>query len=228
MYLLILNKPSGIVVHPGAGHKTNTLSNGLLYKNKNLIHVPRTGIVHRLDKNTTGLMLVAKSLFTYYKLINLIKLRKVTRIYETLVLGKIQYNGTIINPISRHKKNRKIMTINPTGKKAITHFTVIENFLNCTHLKIRLETGRTHQIRVHMLHIKHPILGDSTYYNKESKKLSISIFKKLKNEIIRPMLHAKLIKLNHPIYKTIKKCEIDLPKDMKKIIEFLKKQKEKK
>jgi len=212
-----------MVVYPGPGHPNKTLANGLVYKNNDLLKVPRVGIVHRLDKDTTGLLVVAKTVSMYYKLINLLKLRKITRIYETIVFGKLPKIGTINEPISRHNVKRKLMSVNAKGKKAITHFSVIQQFYNCSHLQVKLETGRTHQIRVHMLHIRNPILGDKIYFSKKSKKFSKKIFSIFLDYSSRPLLHSKIIQFYHPKTNEFMSCITDLPKDMYLIINYLKK-----
>jgi len=212
-----------MVVYPGPGHPNKTLANGLIYRNRNLLKVPRVGIVHRLDKDTTGLIIIAKTILVYYKLVNLLKLRKITRIYETIVFGKPPKIGIINAPISRHSIQRKLMSVNIKGKDATTRFTVIQQFFNCSHLKVELETGRTHQIRVHMLHIQHPVLGDKIYFLKKSKKVSREIFAIFCNYSSRPLLHAKIIQFYHPITNIFMSYTANIPQDMQLIIDYLKK-----
>ncbi|WP_367681204.1 RluA family pseudouridine synthase [Buchnera aphidicola] len=221
-HLLIINKKRGMVVYPGPGHPNKTLANGLIYKNHNLLKIPRVGIVHRLDKDTTGLLVVAKTISSYYKLVGLLKLRKITRIYETIVFGKPPKIGVINKPISRHNVQRKLMSVNIKGKKATTRFIVIEQFHHCSHVKVQLETGRTHQIRVHMLHIKHPILGDNVYFSKKSKKISKKILACFTNYVSRPLLHAKTIQFYHPMTNVFMSYTVNLPQDMNLIIDYLK------
>lgn len=219
-FLLIINKPSSLVVHPGHGNSHNTLLNGLIFYNKNIINIPQSGIVHRLDKDTTGLIIIAKKISVYFILKKMIKLRRIVREYDALVLGKISFGGIVDAPIKRHKIRRTHMSVSDDGKYAITYFKVKKKFKICTWLKIRLETGRTHQIRVHMLHIKHPVVGDQKY------KYHLNFFKNLNNSkafnliknFSRQALHASKLKFLHPI-KNKKMCfKIDLPKDMSNLI----------
>ncbi len=200
-YILIINKKNNIVVHPGSGNLNNTLMNTLMYYYPiTYKKVPRCGLIHRLDKNTTGLLIIAKKKKIYKKLVKNIKNKKIYRKYITLVWGKIKNNGFINQPISRHKYQRKIMSINKNGKKALTYFKVIENFSFCTLLQIILYTGRTHQIRVHMNYIQHPIIGEKIYTRKNiSKKFKIpyEINKKI-NNLNRQALHAYYLKFKHP------------------------------
>ncbi|WP_367670643.1 23S rRNA pseudouridine(1911/1915/1917) synthase RluD [Sodalis-like secondary symbiont of Drepanosiphum platanoidis] len=221
--LIIINKKNNIVVHPGAGNLSGTILNSLLYHYPFLKKIPRAGIVHRLDKNTTGLMIIAKSINSYNFLVSLLKSHKITREYEALVYGTILTNGKIDKPIMRNKKKRTIMMVHPKGKKSITHYKIINNFNFCTHLKINLETGRTHQIRVHMSYIKHPIIGDKTYIKGITKYKNIKPkLKKIMLMFHRQSLHAKKIKLIHPISKKKINYTIDLPKDMLNLIKSLK------
>ncbi len=219
--ILIINKKKNVIVHPGSGNLNNTLMNTLIYYYLNIYKkVPRCGIVHRLDKNTTGLLIIAKDLFTYNKLINYIKKKKIKRTYITLVWGKVNSNGFINKPISRHKFQRKIMSINKYGKNAITHFKIIEYFSFCTLLKINLETGRTHQIRVHMNYMQHPIIGETIYTRKNiSKKFYIpKIIKKKINNLKRQALHAYSLKFIHPKKKKKIFINSNLPKDILDLI----------
>lgn len=217
--LLVINKSPGLVVHPGAGNNSNTILNGLLYRYKNSKYLPRCGIVHRLDKNTSGLMVIAKTIFAYYYLVELLKSKKVIREYQAVVKGNMISGGTINYPIMRHPTKRICMIAHPSGKPAITHYKIIRRFKFYTHILLRLETGRTHQIRVHMLHIRYPLLGDSVY---GGINYSCNFFKKkccYKNKIFsRQALHAHYIEFLHPITKKLINFKIDLPDDMKDLI----------
>ncbi len=204
-YILIINKKNNIVTHPGYGHINDTIMNKLIFSypiiNKQL---PRCGLIHRLDKNTTGLIIIAKKKNIYESLINDMKKRKITRIYKAIVLGKIKKNGIINKPISRNKFKRTTMSINKKGKKAITLFKIIEQFNVCTLLKIKLKTGRTHQIRLHMNYLNHPIVGEKIY----TKKKIINKIKKIKKynfllNFNRQALHASKIIFKHPKKKKI-------------------------
>lgn len=183
-YLMVINKPSGLVVHPASGHYNDTLVNGIMYYLKT--DIDRAGIVHRIDKDTSGLLLIAKDEKTLLYLREEIKQRKVKRIYEALVSGIILHDtGTIDAPIGRDKENRQKMSVtNINSKKAITHFRVLKRFKNATLLELKLETGRTHQIRVHMNYIKYPIINDPVYGKKTND--------------YGQMLHAKTIGFIHP------------------------------
>ena len=161
--IIVINKPPGLVVHPGAGNRDGTLSNALLYFDSNLQNVPRSGIVHRLDKDTSGLLVVARTLEAQNHLVSQLQERSMKREYQALVMGVMTAGGTIDQPIGRHPVNRLKMAVNVRGKPAITHYRVIKRFRVHTHIRVNLETGRTHQIRVHMAHIHYPIVGDQSY-----------------------------------------------------------------
>ncbi|MCW5196660.1 23S rRNA pseudouridine(1911/1915/1917) synthase RluD [Buchnera aphidicola (Pemphigus obesinymphae)] len=222
--ILVINKPINFVVHPGAGNINGTVLNALLYKDDLFYKIPRAGIVHRLDKNTTGLMLIAKNVTSYKNLIESLKNREIVREYEAVVVGNIISGGTIEQPIGRHMKYRTKMCVSSIGKKAITHFRIVERFKYHTHLKINLETGRTHQIRVHMLHLRYPVLGDSVYRGTciTPKGMSTMLLKKI-SYFSRPALHASKLKFIHPKTNKLMEFNIVLPNDMQKLINILKK-----
>ena len=161
--ILVIDKPAGLVVHPAAGHADGTLLNALLHHVPDLINVPRAGIVHRLDKDTTGLMVVAKTLQAQTRLVEQLQARSVSRIYEAIVIGVIITGGTVDAPIGRHGQQRQRMAVVEGGKPAVSHYRVLERFRSHTHVRVKLETGRTHQIRVHMAHINFPLVGDPAY-----------------------------------------------------------------
>lgn len=212
--LLVINKSPGIVVHPGAGNNSGTILNGLLYRYKNSRYLPRCGIIHRLDKNTSGLMIIAKTIFSYYYLVKLLKDKKIIREYQAIVKGNMISGGIINSPIMRHPTKRICMIVHPLGKPAITHYKIIKRFKLYTHILIRLETGRTHQIRTHMLYIRYPLLGDPLYGG-------INYFNNYfyKNKIFsRQALHANYIEFFHPISKKLISFTIDLPEDMRNLI----------
>lgn len=220
--LIIINKQANLVVHPGAGNLDGTMLNALLYHFPGIENVPRAGIVHRLDKNTSGLIIVAKNSSIQKSLINLIKNREVIRKYKSIVNGLTLKRGTINQPISRNALNRKLMSINLNGKPSITCFKTIKNFRFHSLIKINLKTGRMHQIRVHMLHIDHPVIGDNIYYKKKklltsNKKISKRLNKELKN-FNRQALHAYLLKFRHPLKNHLISLKSKLPKDMEKLI----------
>ncbi|MDA8561967.1 23S rRNA pseudouridine(1911/1915/1917) synthase RluD [Gammaproteobacteria bacterium] len=221
--ILIINKPSGMVVHPAPGNKNNTLLNALLHHSPSLKDMPRAGIVHRLDKNTSGLLVVAKTSNSLKSLTLQLKKRTVKRIYQAIVYGEIITGGTIDHPIARHPTQRKKMAIIDNGKTAITHYRIGEKYRAFTKLKVQLETGRTHQIRVHFAHIRHPLLGDQTYGHglKLPKNASSVLIDKLK-QFRRQALHASELGLIHPETKELMNFNSPLPTDMIELIEVLK------
>lgn len=213
--ILVLNKPAGLVVHPAAGNYTGTLLNALLHHLPELAFLPRAGIVHRLDKDTSGLLVVAKTLEAHTQLIKQLQARTVKRQYQALVVGSLNTSGTIDAPIGRHSLDRKRMAVMTQGKPAITHYHVLQNFPEFTHLQINLETGRTHQIRVHMTHIKHPLIGDPVYGKR--LKLANSVPDELAEKINafkRQALHAGRLGLLHPRQAIYMEWEAPLPSDM--------------
>lgn len=213
--LLVINKPAGLVVHPAAGHYEGTLLNALLYHAPDLQNIPRAGIVHRLDKDTTGLMVVAKTLEAQTKLVDQLQARTVSRIYEAIVNGVVTSGGTVDAAISRHGIQRQKMAVVTEGKKAVTHYRVLERFRAYTHIRVQLETGRTHQIRVHMAHINFPLLGDPVYGGRFRipPATNPTLIQSLK-EFPRQALHARFLELEHPVTGKKIRWESELPEDM--------------
>ncbi|HEY1181716.1 MAG TPA: RluA family pseudouridine synthase, partial [Rhodocyclaceae bacterium] len=166
--LIVINKPVGLVVHPGSGNWSGTMMNGLLHHAPQLAEVPRAGIVHRLDKDTSGLLVVAKTLTAQTALVRQLQARTVRRHYLALALGQVLQDGVVDAPIGRHTRDRTRMAVVGGGREARTHYVIRERFTRCTLLECRLETGRTHQIRVHMANIAHPLVGDQVYGRKVS------------------------------------------------------------
>ncbi|EPE37329.1 ribosomal large subunit pseudouridine synthase D [Candidatus Photodesmus katoptron] len=220
-YLLVINKPRDFVVHPGAGTYDGTLLNALLYHYPGIEKIPRAGIVHRLDKNTTGLMIIAKTLPSYTYFVQEFQKRNIIREYEAIVIGTITFSGKIDEPISRHSTKRTLMAVSPIGKYAITHYQVIECFREYTHLHLRLETGRTHQIRVHMSYLQHPLLGDYSYgaYMKIPKGASKTLVEMIR-AFDRQALHASTLKFKHPITGKMMKFHSSLPSDILSMIKI--------
>jgi len=220
--IIVLNKPAGLVVHPGAGNYDGTLLNALLHHSPQLRLLPRAGIVHRLDKNTTGLMVIAKNLPTQNDLINQLQNRTIHKVYQAVVIGKPALAGTINAPIARHPKNRQKMAVTSNGKEAITHFKVLQQFANHALIEIDLKTGRTHQIRVHMSHLGLPLVGDSTYGAKVKipKNTSPELKETLTN-FSRQALHAKKLTLKHPKNHQIMQFNSKLPADFSKLLQDL-------
>jgi 23S rRNA pseudouridine1911/1915/1917 synthase len=221
-HLLVINKPANLVVHPAVGNWVGTLVNALLHHCPALSQIPRAGVVHRLDKDTTGLMVVAKTLVAQTSLVNQLQARTVKRIYEAVVYGVILSGNTIKEPIGRHPHDRIRMTVLESGKPAVTHYRVIERFKTHTHLRVQLETGRTHQIRVHLAHIHHPIIGDKMYGGRLRlpPKASEALQTCLK-EFPRQALHAKSLSLAHPETGAEMSWEVPLPEDIQQLLSVL-------
>ncbi|WP_328283813.1 RluA family pseudouridine synthase [Buchnera aphidicola] len=221
--ILIINKPTNFVVHLGYGNTSGTLLNALIFHYPDNLLIPRAGIVHRLDRNTTGILVVAKTISTYYFLINLFKKRKIIKEYDVIVIGRIEVDGKIEKPIKRDIYNRTKMTVGIGGKQAITYYSVITIFKNHTYLRIQLKTGRMHQIRVHLSSIFHPVLGDKIY-SKGIKSNFSNCSKKMKNflsKFNRPALHARMLNFIHPKTNKKKNWIIYPPKDMLSLINVL-------
>jgi len=221
-HLLILNKPAGLVVHPGSGNPDGTLLNGLLGKSQEQAMLNRAGIVHRLDKDTSGLMVVAKTPGCQLKLIDLLKTHDVKRQYLCVVRGQLPQGGTIDKPIGRHQTQRIKMAVVMNGKPAVTHFEPVEVFDHYSCLQVNLETGRTHQIRVHMHHLGHPLVGDPLYGN--PKRVDASVQDELKpfiREFPRQALHAQQLEFVHPYTKSTVSVESEIPDDLCQLLENL-------
>ena len=220
--LLVLNKPPGLVVHPGAGNWSGTLLNALLYRFPELQSIPRAGIVHRLDKQTSGLMVVARTLQAHKSLVDALQLREVSREYVALVEGKLIAGGCIEEPIGRHPVDRKRMAVRENGKPAVTHYRINRRYQSQTLLDVRLETGRTHQIRVHMAHIHHSIVGDPVYGNRRRvpKGMTEADLQALRG-FRRQALHARRLGLNHPGSGEAVSWEAPLPDDFTELLSMI-------
>lgn len=221
-HVLILNKPAGMVVHPGAGNHQGTLVNALLAHAPGLVHIPRAGIVHRLDKNTTGLLMVAKTLQAHNSLIGQLQERTVLREYHAIVTGVLTAGGTVDEPIGRHHIDRKRMTVSDSGKPSVTHYRVEQRFRAHTHIRCKLETGRTHQIRVHMAFIRHPLIGDPVYGGrfKMPKGMSEMAREQLQS-FRRQALHAGLLGFEHPESGEMVSWQVPIPDDMQHLLTIL-------
>ncbi|MDU8923492.1 23S rRNA pseudouridine(1911/1915/1917) synthase RluD [Pasteurellaceae bacterium LIM206] len=221
--ILVINKPKDFVVHPGAGNPNGTVLNALLYHYPQIAEVPRAGIVHRLDKDTTGLMVVAKTIPAQTQLVRALQKRKITREYEAIVFGIMTKGGTVDEPMARHPTKRTMMAVHPMGKPAVTHYRIMEHFRNYTRLRLRLETGRTHQIRVHMAHIAHPLLGDQTYGGRpRPPKNAAEEFSAVLRRFQRQALHAVMLRLEHPISGELMEWYAPLPEDFVELVNALK------
>lgn len=220
--ILVLNKSVGLVVHPAAGNYSGTLVNGLLHYDPSLNNVPRAGIVHRLDKDTSGLMVVAKTLQAHAHIVAQLQDRSMGREYEAIVTGVMTGGGTVDEPIARHSRDRKKMTVTPFGKSAVTHYRVIKKLEHHTHIRVKLETGRTHQIRVHMAHIGYPLVGDPTYAGRSRVPAGTSAaFKEALKAFPRQALHAKKLTLIHPLDEEEVSWEVELPDDMLALLDLV-------
>lgn len=219
--ILVINKPVGLVVHPAAGNYNGTLLNAVIYHCPELINIPRAGIVHRLDKDTSGLLVVAKTLTAQTHLVNQLQNRAFEREYEAIVMGEMTAGGTVNAPIGRHPVHRVKMSVvkNPNnGKEAITHYRIKERLENYTCVQVKLETGRTHQIRVHMAYINYPIVGDPVYAGR--LRLPADCSESLKQfllEFKRQALHARKLGLQHPHTKEWMEWEVEAPEDMQQL-----------
>tara|TARA_R110001583_G_scaffold1152_17_gene9612 strand:+ start:3184 stop:4158 length:975 start_codon:yes stop_codon:yes gene_type:complete len=220
--ILVINKPAGLVVHPGAGNPDGTVLNALLHHFPAIGVVPRAGIVHRLDKDTTGLMVVAKTIAAQTNLVDALQLREITREYEAVANGLMTAGGLVDEPIGRHATKRTHMAVTFSGRPSVTHYRVMEKYRLHTRLRLRLETGRTHQIRVHMAHITHPLVGDPTYGGRPRppKNATPELLTKLRG-FKRQALHAAMLSLYHPITGELMTWHADLPDDFVELIELL-------
>ena len=221
--ILVINKPAGLVVHPAAGNRQGTLLNGLLNHCPDLEAIPRAGIVHRLDKDTTGLMVVAKTLAAHHSLVKQLQARTVSREYQAVCFGVMTGGGTVEAHIGRHPRVRtKMAVVKSGGKEAITHYRVEQRFADFTHVRVKLETGRTHQIRVHMAHIGYPLVGDSVYAGrlKVPRGASDTLIEALRS-FPRQALHAGELGLIHPQHEDYMHWEAPLPGDMVQLLAVL-------
>lgn len=220
--ILVVNKPAGLVVHPGAGTPDGTLLNALLHHCPTIDQVPRAGIIHRLDKDTTGLMVVAKTLPAQTHLVAAMQAREITREYEAVCNGPMTAGGHVDEPIGRHPTKRTHMAVVAIGKPAVTHYRVVERFRNHTHLRLRLETGRTHQIRVHMAHLRHPLVGDITYGGRPRppQGASSELLEYLR-QFKRQALHAARLSLHHPISGEWMSWDAPTPPDFVELLTLL-------
>ena len=221
--IIIINKQFGLVTHPGAGNWTGTLANALLYYDQALSKLDRAGIVHRLDKNTSGLMVVARNEKSQKYLVEQLQNHSIDREYSAIVYGHMIAGGTVDEPIGRDSRDRVKQAVSQSGKEALTHYRAIDRFKSHTHVKAILETGRTHQIRVHLSYVGHSLIGDPMYGGRVRfpKKASEELKKTLLN-FKRQALHSKKLTLKHPISGEVMSWKAPLPDDMQELLSVLK------
>jgi 23S rRNA pseudouridine1911/1915/1917 synthase len=220
--LLVINKPAGMVVHPAAGNHDGTMLNALLHYDETLRNLPRAGIIHRLDKETSGILVVARTLNAHRSLVEQLQAREIKREYRAVVCGVLTAGGRVDQPIGRHPVNRIRMAVTASGKEAITHYRVLERFRAHSYLRVNLESGRTHQIRVHMAHIRYPLLGDPLYGGRLRipAGTSTELREQLQN-FRRQALHAKVLGLEHPTTGEWMEWEAAVPEDMQQLLAAL-------
>ncbi len=220
--ILVLNKPAGLVVHPAAGHQDGTLLNALLNHCPQLALLPRAGIVHRLDKDTTGLMVIAKSISAHTGLVAQLQERSMGREYEAIAVGLLTGGGQINAALGRHARNRQKMAVTAIGKQALTYYRVLKQFRAHTYIRLQLETGRTHQIRVHMAHIRYPLVGDPLYGGRLRLPKGITTtLQHVLRDFGRQALHARKLQLCHPQTGDTLEWTIGLPTDFQQLLQQL-------
>jgi 23S rRNA pseudouridine1911/1915/1917 synthase len=221
-WLLVIDKPAGLVVHPGAGNRDRTLQNALLHYDPALAELPRAGILHRLDKDTSGLLVVARTLAAHTALTRQLQARAIEREYEAVCSGVLTAGGTIDRAIARHRTDRVRMAVRDDGREAVTHYRVIERFRAHTHVRVALETGRTHQIRVHFAHVRHPLVGDATYGGRLllPRGATPALVEALRT-FPRQALHAARLALIHPQSQQAVEWRAPLPRDIKLLLKVL-------
>jgi 23S rRNA pseudouridine1911/1915/1917 synthase len=222
-HLLIINKPAGLVVHPGAGNSAGTLQNALLHFDPELVHLPRAGIVHRIDKDTSGLLVVARTLEAHTALVRALEDHSIQREYEAICVGVMTAGGTVDAPIDRHPVDRLRQAVREDGRESVTHYRVVHRYRGHTHVRLNLETGRTHQIRVHMAHIHYPLVGDRTYGGRLllPKGATPDLIESLRG-FQRQALHAARLAFEHPVTGKPVEAVAPLPADMQALLDVLK------
>lgn len=220
--IIVINKSVDLVVHPAAGHADGTMQNALLHFDASLAEVPRAGIVHRLDKDTTGLLVVARNIKSHKLLVEQLQAREFDREYQAVVRGVMTAGGTVDEPIGRDVRDRKRMAVRFDGKESVTHYRVLQRFAHYTHVQVNLETGRTHQIRVHLSHIHYPIIGDPVYGGRlQLPRGASDLLKETLRGFKRQALHAARLGLEHPITGEYLEWEAPLPEDMQHLLAVL-------
>jgi 23S rRNA pseudouridine1911/1915/1917 synthase len=218
----VVDKPAGLVVHPGAGNPDHTLQNALLALDPGLANLPRAGIVHRLDKDTSGLLIVARTVAAHTAVVRMLEAREVHREYEAVCRGVMTAGGTIDAPLDRHRVDRVRMAVREGGREAVTHYRVIRRFRAHTHIRVELETGRTHQIRVHLAHAGYPLVGDKVYGGRATtpKGASEELREALRG-FPRQALHAARLRFAHPVTGRPLECSAPLPDDIRELLDAL-------
>ena len=220
--LLVINKPAGLVAHPAAGNWSGTMQNALLHRAPELAGIPRAGIVHRLDKDTSGLLVIARSLLAHKTLVEQLQARTLKREYLAVVQGVMTAGGSIDAPIGRHPTDRKRMAVVNSGKPAVTHYRVLERFAHHTAVRVNLETGRTHQIRVHMAYIRYPLVGDPVYGGRLRLPAGASpALTQALQAFSRQALHARRLGLIHPLSGEYVEWQAPVPEDLAMLLEVL-------
>lgn len=220
--VIVINKPSGLIVHPGAGNPKHTLVNALLHHAPSLLNLPRAGIIHRLDKETTGLLIIAKTLEAHTSLVRQMQERLIQRKYLALVHGHVIAGGTLDTGYGRDSRNRLKMSVCSGGKQAVTQYTVNKHYHFVTLLDIKLLTGRTHQIRVHMAHINHSVVGDPLYHGRTGLRAGMEkTLRQQLQEFKRQALHASSLSFTHPKSHETITCSAPLPDDFQKLLTLL-------
>ncbi len=219
--VIVVNKPAGLIVHPGAGNPAGTLQNALLHHDPGLASIPRAGLVHRLDKDTSGLLVVARTLRAHTALVEQLSERTMHRQYEAIVYGAMVAGGKVDQPIGRHAGDRLRQAVREDGREAVTHYRVRERFRALTLIECRLETGRTHQIRVYMVHVRHPIVGDATYGNLRLPKGATPELIEALRGFRRQALHAERLSFAHPADGREIVVEAPRPADMERLVAVL-------
>lgn len=223
-FILVINKPAGLVVHPAAGNRSGTLLNALVFHHQGQSLLPRAGIVHRLDKDTSGLMVVAKTLEAHTHLVRQLQEKSITRVYLAIVFGEMTGGRSIDLPMGRHAMMRTKMAVKENGKEAITHIRMLQKFRKFTYVSAQLETGRTHQIRVHMSHIGFPLVGDPVYGGRKIPAASTEVLRAAVKDFPRQALHATRLGLIHPDSDEYLEWEQAAPEDFQQLLAVLQKE----
>ncbi len=221
-HVFVVDKPAGLVVHPGAGNPDNTLQNALLALDPKLAQLPRAGIVHRLDKDTSGLLVVARTMAAHTALVRMLEQRDIHREYQAVCRNVMTAGGTVDAPIDRHPTDRVRMAVRQGGRESVTHYRVIHRYRAHTHVRVQLETGRTHQIRVHLAHAGFPIVGDRVYGGRLALPRGASeALRQALKDFPRQALHAARLEFAHPVTGKPVECEAPLPADMRELLRAL-------